>query len=211
MARVRNGLLAAFAATALFAAPAHATQLVTNGNFEADPGDGSITGWSVSGVGVADDQVFFNSATHDAIFTATSDDLNPGVLSQDLATTPGGAYTLQFALMNEGLGLFDNFFVSFGGFSTTIGGLDVSAALTGGAFTPFSFNILGADITGTTTTLTFQGVQDPTFGSPFNLDDVSVTPAGGVPEPDTWALMIAGFGMLGYALRRRPLLPRAAE
>jgi len=27
----------------------------------------------------------------------------------------------------------------------------------------------------------------------------------GVPEPSTWALMLAGFGMVGYAMRRRKL------
>ncbi|THD64539.1 MAG: PEP-CTERM sorting domain-containing protein [Phenylobacterium sp.] len=27
--------------------------------------------------------------------------------------------------------------------------------------------------------------------------------AGGVPEPSAWALMIAGFGLTGAALRRR--------
>lgn len=31
-----------------------------------------------------------------------------------------------------------------------------------------------------------------------------------VPEPSTWALMLAGFGMVGYALRRRPRLAYAA-
>lgn len=34
-------------------------------------------------------------------------------------------------------------------------------------------------------------------------DGVADTPAGGVPEPATWAMMVAGFGMLGGALRRR--------
>jgi hypothetical protein len=28
-------------------------------------------------------------------------------------------------------------------------------------------------------------------------------PSGGIPEPDTWSLMIAGFGLAGAALRRR--------
>lgn len=35
------------------------------------------------------------------------------------------------------------------------------------------------------------------------LDAVSVSPAGGVPEPTTWALMFVGFGALGSGLRSR--------
>lgn len=31
----------------------------------------------------------------------------------------------------------------------------------------------------------------------------SMTPAGGVPEPASWAMMIGGFGMVGAAMRRR--------
>jgi PEP-CTERM motif len=29
-------------------------------------------------------------------------------------------------------------------------------------------------------------------------------PAGGVPEPTTWAMMLAGFGAIGFAMRRKP-------
>jgi hypothetical protein len=43
----------------------------------------------------------------------------------------------------------------------------------------------------------------PTSGRPF-MTPISITidftPA--VPEPATWALMLAGFGMVGYAMRR---------
>lgn len=35
-------------------------------------------------------------------------------------------------------------------------------------------------------------------------------PAGGVPEPATWALMLAGFGLAGAALRRRQATGAAA-
>jgi hypothetical protein len=46
----------------------------------------------------------------------------------------------------------------------------------------------------------------------FAMDNVSlavgdaVIPPGGVPEPNTWALMILGFGGAGVALRRRRML-----
>lgn len=39
------------------------------------------------------------------------------------------------------------------------------------------------------------------------LDNVVLTAStvpAAVPEPATWAMMLAGFGMLGFALRRRP-------
>jgi hypothetical protein len=41
-------------------------------------------------------------------------------------------------------------------------------------------------------------------GNDFALDDISLsTAAPGVPEPATWALMIMGFGSAGAMLRRR--------
>jgi hypothetical protein len=52
----------------------------------------------------------------------------------------------------------------------------------------------------------WQGSDDEGFG----LDNVVITYDGvrtpGVPEPATWGLMIAGFGMAGTALRRRRTL-----
>jgi PEP-CTERM motif len=37
----------------------------------------------------------------------------------------------------------------------------------------------------------------------FKLKDVKVQTVGAVPEPASWAMMIAGFGFIGGALRRR--------
>jgi hypothetical protein len=54
------------------------------------------------------------------------------------------------------------------------------------------------------------------FGQPakdFVVDRVyfaTTADAGGVPEPATWTMMIAGFGLAGAALRRRQSAPITA-
>jgi hypothetical protein len=50
------------------------------------------------------------------------------------------------------------------------------------------------------------GVYQTTFGAGAGTLTVRSTTA--VPEPSAWALMIAGFGLAGAALRRRPKLSR---
>lgn len=50
-------------------------------------------------------------------------------------------------------------------------------------------------------TLVVKGTLAPGAGS--YTGNVAFT-AGAVPEPATWALMILGFGVVGYAMRRRP-------
>jgi len=195
MARI--GLLAACGVALLCAAPAYAANLVTNGDFESDPGDGSFVSWTITGDGVSDDMAFPNGGAHDAVFTASSFDASPGILSQDIATTPGASYRLQFALVDEAFGVTDAFNVTFGGFSAAISGLDAPFF-----YTPFSFNIDGSQVSGPTTTLSFQGFSDSFSGQPWNLDDVSLTAAGGVPEPAAWALMLTGFFGMGGMLRR---------
>jgi hypothetical protein len=49
--------------------------------------------------------------------------------------------------------------------------------------------------------LTFLAVGTPGGAPPISfLDGVSLT---AVPEPASWALMLAGFGLVGLAARRR--------
>nr|WP_243445723.1 PEPxxWA-CTERM sorting domain-containing protein [Polymorphobacter arshaanensis] len=40
---------------------------------------------------------------------------------------------------------------------------------------------------------------------PAVIVEAPTTPAGAVPEPASWAMMVAGFGLVGGALRRRSL------
>jgi PEP-CTERM motif len=65
----------------------------------------------------------------------------------------------------------------------------------------FAVNLLA----GTSYTLTFQGLVTGTDQTSF-IDGVSfdIAPPSAVPEPASWALMIAGFGLVGSAMRRRP-------
>jgi hypothetical protein len=64
---------------------------------------------------------------------APSNDPNPGVLSQSVATIPGQRYDLSFALMDESGLPTDSFVLTFGGFSTTIIG-DQAASYTTESF-----------------------------------------------------------------------------
>lgn len=47
------------------------------------------------------------------------------------------------------------------------------------------------------------GIYETVFGSPGQLTVTDLGARAAVPEPATWAMMLAGFGMIGFAARRR--------
>jgi hypothetical protein len=194
--------VASLAVLAALTGPAGAVNLVANPGFEDST---PFNGWTVNGDGILLDNAFPNSGLYDAAFAAPSTDPDPGVLSQVLTTTPGQSYVVSFALLDEAGSFGDTFTVTFGGFSQTITGDQAASPGTNpsSGYTSFSFTTLSTDITAAATTLSFTGVNDP---AAWNLDDVSVAvpaPVAGVPEPSTWAMMLLGFGGLGFAGYRR--------
>lgn len=135
------------------------TNLVVNGGFET----GNFIGWKIGPY--QPEQTIISDNEHSGQFAAA---LGPaggvGSLSQDLVTTPGQHYTLDFWLANMSTAT-DNFTVKWDG--TTVMGLVNQPAQ---GYTEYEFDVVA---TNSTTHLEFTYRQDPTQ---WRLDDISVKP-----------------------------------
>ncbi|HLI84610.1 MAG TPA: PEP-CTERM sorting domain-containing protein [Bryobacteraceae bacterium] len=171
--------------------------LVTNGGFET----GTLEGWTNAGW-ATDTSSFFVQPVSGNYFAKTGvecQDTSPCTLSQTLSTTPGQEYTFSFDF-NPGLNADGYFFTYNGDTKVSWGGVQI-IDLVGGAlgWTHYSFT---EEATGSSTTISFYGYQDPSFNG---LDNVSVNALPtAVPEPGTWTMLLLGLGGLGAMLRTRP-------
>ncbi len=86
----------------------------------------------------------------------------------------------------------------------TFGGQTISTAIANNAdhgFVPWKHEKFVFTATNSTQVLSFLAAGTPAGVPPFSLlDGVTLT---AVPEASTWMMLIAGFGMVGYASRRR--------
>jgi len=96
----------------------------------------------------------------------------------------------------------------------TAGGMDIGSlfltATAGSTDALENYNLLGQFLSAGTYTLHIQGTRGDagSFGGNVSF---AAAPAP-VPEPATWAMMLLGFGAIGWQVRRRraPLLAQAA-
>lgn len=219
MARLFAG--AALAAMML-AGSAQAANLVTNGSFEA-----GLAGWTIGG---SDPQnfppaaIFYNSnagypvgAFGEAVPNDNSVSLSPDAvgdraayfvsdlasnqsLSQIVALT-AGTYRLGFSAYAPANGFANAGDARFRG---TFGGLTLAnyAVSSGPVQTWQHFAGIGTTAVGGNFNVEFVFNTDLVPAKDVVIDRVYITRIGGVPEPSSWAMLIAGFGLVGAAGRR---------
>ena len=197
---MRKIAIAALLAAPLFASAA--TNLVQNGSFEDNAQASgswniysSLTGWT----GTPNIELRNNVAgqAYDGVNFVELDTTGNSGMYQDVATTAGAHYTLSFAYSarpNTG---------NTNGLSVLWNGSLVSALAGSNPTSVNNWSLLSFDVIGgigATSRLVFNaaGLSDSYGGS---LDAVSVTSP--VPEPQTYALMLAGICAVFFMGRRR--------
>ncbi|HVS36826.1 MAG TPA: carbohydrate binding domain-containing protein [Gemmataceae bacterium] len=188
---VKQALLAAAVATVVAsgAAPARAN-LIQNPGFET----GSYSGWTLGGDTrydfITSNPAFVHTGTYAARFAGLGDE---ALLSQTVATTPGGYYLVSFWLMSDGQQPND--------FTATFAGRTLLQEDTVVA-TPYIQYTYTVQATATSSTLQFAARDDPGY---WYLDDVSVDPtSSAAPEPSSTLLLgVGAVGLTLYAGARR--------
>lgn len=190
------------AAAVLLAAPvaSHAVELIFKGDVA---GGGSLAGFTASAHVNAITGASYvataggngSAAAQANIFVSFGAGNTGGVetLSQSVATAAGRGYRLSFDYGSFGGDQAIELFVGGASIVTLspVGTLNLDAL-----FTPASYTFTG---NGALVEIMFQVVTLEGDNRDAFVDNISVT---AVPEPTSWALMIAGFAMVGFARRR---------
>lgn len=199
-------MILALVLAAPLVASAGVTELIVNGGFEANLQNAgtfgiykNLTGFTGGALGIELRNNIAGAAFEGKNYVEL-DTTGNSSLSQSFATIANQNYTLSFAYSPRA------------GISAASNGIEVlfnnnslgiftgnGAGQSGNVFSTKTLNLLGI---GGTSTLLFRaiGTSDSLGGS---LDAISVTTTSPVPEPETYAMMLAGLGLLGFIARRR--------
>lgn len=176
--------------------------LILNGDFETTV-FGAFSGYKVSNAGLATianwtvggTSVDVINSSYGAISGNSIDMLGtpgPGSLSQGFAAIAGNDYKVSFDLSANGVGGDSK------ALTVTIGGGPVYSFV--GNMNNHVTETINYHATATgLTQLTFTSAASGYSGAV--IDNVAVTAA--VPEPETYAMLLAGLGMVGFMARRK--------
>ncbi len=199
-------------------APAQAANLIVNGDFEASSSQTATPpGWT--NIGHTDGVIAYSAFSTPAYdgkyfydiggYGMATPNVNDGIM-QTISTVAGQTYRLTFGYTGENTpGVVTVLGVTAGTLVnqyTIVGtGLPVFQE-------PFKTTFFDFVATGATTDIKFQIFSSTQIGYNDPLIDKVIVEAvqrGGVPEPAAWAMMLAGFGLVGGAMRRRGTLAAA--
>lgn len=176
--------------------------LLTNGSFESNllrngswSNFNSIEGWTVGSKGVEVRNNVSGSALDGHNFVELDTTGNSSI-SQSFATVAGYTYELSFSYANRS----DNRGAVSNGIAWSVGSLSGTVGQnTTTSWTTYTTSFIG---TGNPMTLTFAAIgRADSYGT--SLDNVSLSVLSTVPEPQGYALMLAGLGTVGLLSRRR--------
>ncbi len=190
-------IAALLASGSAFAAP---VELLLNGSFEANlqaagtwANYNDLTGWAGGPHGVELRNNVAGVAANGVNFVELDTNLNSSI-TQTVQTALGQQYTLRFQFQDR-----PGVASSSLGLAVDWGGAEIDHVINSqhGGWETRSYTLIGD---GTAMKLKFvaSGTSD-SYGT--SLDNVSLTSA--VPEPETYAMMLAGLGLVGFAARRR--------
>ena len=207
MNKITFAALTLIVSTSALATPEN---LVRNGSFEDLTGitmnptwaqSSALTGWSSTNDAKFEIQLAGTPSFATAYDGAHYLELNSnklGGITQTLSTIAGQSYALAFGYANrQGAGAASSFEVYWG--DTLIASLNTAST----TWTSYSG---GTPLLATSdaTTLAFVSTgpsSNPSYGS--YLDGVSVTTVSAVPEPETYAMLLTGLGLMATIGRRR--------
>ena len=222
----RNIFYAWAVASAIAAAPAGAAEVVQNGDFSS-----GLTGWTsytTANGTIAELPSSPGAPAPQNASVVSFDTAGSGANSALLLNA--GAYLPPYGSSQQGGGVFQTFTTTGGiaTFSSSIAAYSRTGNMAGGVLSvlldgvvldSFDFADIAAgatergalgfttDLAAGTYTLSLQATRPFAPGRSVNsqyFDNVSLdVAAAAVPEPATWAMMIIGFGGVGFAMRRR--------
>ena len=182
------------------AGPVLSANLLTNGGFETDAQaaggysiKSNLTGWTGGTYGIELRDAMSGTAYDGKNFIELDTTANSSI-SQSFTTIVGQTYQLSFAYAARP----DNLGAASDGMSWSAGNMNDVAF---GQNTNANWTMADASFvaTSTTTTLSFKAIgTSDSYGT--SLDDVSVR---AIPEPPSYALLLAGLAACGMVARRR--------